>query len=151
MNQTRVMPTAGWSGPFWEGVEQQQLRFQRCDGCTSALFPPRRVCPHCGSTELTWDKSAGCGSIYTFTEVERGAIEEFKDQLPYVVGVVELHEGFRMTTRLVGFDSNLLPTCDAPVTVVFDDPVIAMPCFRPLAADELVDVTTVGKASVAAS
>lgn len=136
MTQERSTPTSAWSAPFWGGVEQRQLWFQRCDGCSSALFPPRKVCPYCASVALSWDKSNGTGTIYTFTKVELGAIEEFQDQVPYVVGVVELDEGFRMTTRLVGFDAGD-PVCDMPVMVLFNDPQIALPCFRPLAADEL--------------
>jgi uncharacterized OB-fold protein len=89
------------SQPFWEGLKQQQLMIQRCDECHRHIFYPRLLCPHCFSASVSWTQATGRGEIYSYTVVHR-AFGPFADQVPYVVAIVELEEGVRMMTRIVG-------------------------------------------------
>lgn len=85
---------------FWEGVAEGVLRVQRCDDCGRHVFYPRAVCPHCGSTWLSWVEASGAGEVHAFTVVHR-APADYRDEAPYVVALVDLEEGVRMMTRLV--------------------------------------------------
>jgi uncharacterized OB-fold protein len=86
--------------PFWEGIAEGELRAQRCSACGRAVFYPRAVCPHCFAGELTWFRTAGTGTIYSYTVAHR-AFGEFAAQVPFTVALVDLDEGVRMLTRIV--------------------------------------------------
>ena len=51
-------------------------------------LPPRRVCPHSGSTELSREPLPEMGTIETYTVVHVAA-EKFNDDTPYVSAVVD--------------------------------------------------------------
>jgi uncharacterized OB-fold protein len=89
------------SRPYWEGLAQGELRIQRCDACSHHVFYPRAICPHCSSGKLSWITAAGKGTIYSYT-VAHQAFGPYADEVPFVVAIVELEEGVRMMTRIVG-------------------------------------------------
>jgi uncharacterized protein len=84
---------------FWEGARQGELRIQRCTACGLQIFYPRSVCPHCMADSLEWVVATGRGTVYSFTEVHRTS-DEFRADLPFIVGLIELVEGVRMMARL---------------------------------------------------
>ncbi len=96
-------PTA-LSAPFWEAARRHELRIQRCRSCREHVFYPRYNCPHCGSRELDWVTASGRGTVYTFTVARRPTHPAFADRVPYVIAIVELDEGPRLTTNIVGCD-----------------------------------------------
>ena len=51
-------------------------------------LPPRRVCPHSGSTELSQQSLPETGTVETYTVVHVAA-EKFSDDTPYVSAVVD--------------------------------------------------------------
>ncbi len=77
-------------------LEGGRFGFQRCRGCSSAVFYPRILCPVCGSISLEWQTSGGRGVVYATTAVYR------RDDEPYNVALVDLEEGFRMMSRVEG-------------------------------------------------
>jgi uncharacterized OB-fold protein len=89
----------GDSRQYWEGLKNRELWLQQCNDCHQHIFYPRSICPHCFSEEINWVKSEGTGTIYSYTVVHRG-IGAFKEQVPFVVAIVELDEGVRMMTRI---------------------------------------------------
>lgn len=105
------------SRPFWEGVKNNELRIQHCDDCNTHIFYPRTYCPHCFSDNVSWKKASGKGRIYSYTVVHN-AFGEFADQVPYVVALVDLEEGVRMLTRIVGDRDQV--AIDKPVSVTFE-------------------------------
>jgi uncharacterized protein len=117
-----------WSKPYWDGVAERVLRYQQCGSCQRSVFPARRYCPFCASEDLQWHESAGRGRLYTYSVVELGALPAFQDQVPYTIAVVELDEGFRMTSRLEDAEPDAV-TCDARVEVSFDWRDGRLPCF----------------------
>ncbi|ELZ86738.1 hypothetical protein C453_06364 [Haloferax elongans ATCC BAA-1513] len=50
-------------------------------------LPPRRSCPHCGSSELTEEPLSETGEIVTYSEVHVPA-PTFADEAPYVTAIV---------------------------------------------------------------
>jgi uncharacterized protein len=88
------------SVPFWEGCRTEELRYQCCDACGAANFPPTEHCRQCLSAELRWKPSSGRGEIYSWTVVHRPVTAEF--QPPYAPAIVTLDEGYQMLTNVVG-------------------------------------------------
>ena len=103
------------TAPFWEAARAGRLRIQRCESCGRTVFYPRSVCPHCLSGQLTWFDCSGRGSVYSFTVVHRTS-DEFRDQVPFPVGLVELEEGVRLMARLDIAE----PRVGMPVEVTFE-------------------------------
>ncbi len=80
---------------YLDGLEHEELRYQRCDECGGAVFAPRVLCNHCGGTALRVEVSGGLGTVYSNTAVtQRGADS-------YSVCLVDLDEGFRMMSSVV--------------------------------------------------
>ncbi len=89
------------SRPFWEALKRHELRLQSCRACGHCYFYPRSNCPRCLSGDVEWRHMSGRGTLHTFTIVHRG-LKGFPLQPTYVLAVVELAEGPRMMTNLVG-------------------------------------------------
>lgn len=91
------------SRPFWDGCNDSKLLLQRCGECHKLFYYARRLCPHCGGTQLSWEASTGLGTVYSFSEVHvafQG--EAWKAEVPYTTVLVDLDDGPRMLSRLVG-------------------------------------------------
>lgn len=84
---------------FWEGTRESELRLQRCETCASAYFPPRPFCPSCGSRQVAVFAASGRAKLYSYTIHDR-RVPGFTP--PYAIAVVELEEGPRMMSSIVG-------------------------------------------------
>ena len=91
---------------YWEGLRHDELRVRVCDACGRAAFPPMPGCPHCGNETGTVVVASGDASLYSCTVCHVAFDPMFADDVPYVVGVVDLPEGARLIARLedVGVD-----------------------------------------------
>jgi uncharacterized protein len=105
---------------WWEGIAQDELRYQECGDCASPIFYPRTRCPKCFSADLHWRASRGSGVVHALTVVHRAPGKQFADDVPYVVALVDLDEGFRMLSRVVDADPQSVAVGNA-VKVVFRD------------------------------
>ena len=119
--------------PFWEGCRQEKLRLQQCSECHHYQFYPRLYCMHCNSDTLEWVEASGPGIIYSYTIIYQNKSPEFVLDTPYNVAIVQLDEGPRLLSNIVGIEAVELKV-DLPVTVVFDrvNETITLPRFRPL-------------------
>ncbi len=116
--------------PYWDGIADGELRLQRCEACGAAVFYPRAVCPHCFGGPLRWFTAAGTGRVYSYTVAHR-AFGEFEDQTPFIVALVDLDEGVRMLTRIVGTGPDSV-AIGMPVQMTVEQIGDAdLPCFRP--------------------
>ena len=119
---------------FWDGCRRGELLLPRCRDCGRFHFYPRAMCPHCWSTSLESVKASGKGRLYSYVINHRPA-PGFEDRTPYIIAVVELEEGVRILSNLVGVepDPARLPL-DMPVEVTFEEvsPDITLPLFRPI-------------------
>jgi len=52
--------------PFWTGGENGELRIMQCQDCEGFVHPPRPVCRHCLSENVTPKAVAGTGEVYSF-------------------------------------------------------------------------------------
>lgn len=119
--------------PFWEGCARNELLLQRCSACGTFRHPPSAVCPNCLSAHHAWVPSSGRGTIYTFAVVRQALSKAWEDKVPYTVAVIELEEGPRFLTELVGIDPDAV-RIGLPVEVTFTQRDGAtLPLFRPRA------------------
>lgn len=88
--------------PFWEHLRAGELRIQRCTACAHLQHPPRVQCPSCGSFEHDWAPMSGRGTVYSFVVTHQAIHPSFEGHLPYVTALVELDEGPRLVTNLLG-------------------------------------------------
>ena len=88
------------SKPYWEGCRRGELLYQKCRACGKATFIPQYACMHCLSPDLEWARSACKGKVYSYTVVWRPQTPAF--EVPYVVAIVDVDEGYQMMTNIVG-------------------------------------------------
>ncbi|HMK66854.1 MAG TPA: Zn-ribbon domain-containing OB-fold protein [Thermodesulfobacteriota bacterium] len=93
---------------FWEACNREELVYQYCPACNRVQFYPRACCTQCGGSSLEWRKSAGLGSIYTFTINFRAPSPAFAPEVPYVIALVDLDEGFRLMLNVLDCHSEMV-------------------------------------------
>ena len=123
--------------PFWDGCAAGELRIQRCRACGKPYFYPRPVCPECGSTDVEWFTASGRATLYSYVINHRPA-RGFEDDGPYAIAVVELAEGPRMMTNLVGVPNTPEDLIlDMELQVTFERRgAISLPVFAPAGAGQ---------------
>ena len=112
-------PTAT-SAAYWAATARDQLLIQRCRGCRNAQHYPRQNCIACSSRALDLELASGDGTIYSYTVARRPTHPRFADRGAYVIAIVELAEGPRLTTNVVNCDPDRVRIGDR-VRVVFED------------------------------
>jgi len=120
------------SRPHWDGLSEGRLVIKRCDACGEFHHYPRPFCPRCWSEEVRWVDASGDATLYTWSMVHVNDLPPFGGQVPYVAAVVDLAEGPRMMTRIIGCDEDAL---DFGMALRFEtEPLtddIAIAVFRP--------------------
>jgi uncharacterized protein len=104
---------------FWAATARGELLLKRCLDCDSVIWYPRAFCPDCASMRTEWFAASGRGRIYSYTVNHRGE-GAYQGQPPFVLAYVELDEGPRLMTNIVGAEPADL-SVGSPVTVVFHD------------------------------
>jgi hypothetical protein len=89
------------TAPFWDGTLAGQLRMQQCDACGRHYFYPRPFCRYCQSRDVTWRTLTGTGRLVSYIVNYRPLPPADPDQ-PQIIALVELDEGPRMMTNIVG-------------------------------------------------
>jgi uncharacterized OB-fold protein len=105
---------------FWEGAKAHRLMLPRCNQCGRFWFPPSQRCRHCLAANFAWVQASGTGRIYSFVVYHRVYHPGFADAVPYVVAIVELDEGPRLITNIVGMASEAV-RCELRVRVTFEE------------------------------
>ena len=90
------------TAPYWKASTEHRLLIKLCTERGKHHFYPRELCPHCHSDAVDWVEAKGTGCIYSFTIARRPAGPSFKPDAPYVVAIVDLDEGARMMTNIIG-------------------------------------------------
>ena len=87
---------------YWEAAARGELRLQKCRTCGVLQFFPRIACTGCLGGDLEWVQVSGKGKVHTFSLCRVPRNRAFMDEVPIYVAEVELDEGVRMITRIVG-------------------------------------------------
>lgn len=130
MNRPLPVPDT-FSQRYWNAALAGDLLVQRCDTCDRYQHYPRPHCSHCLAQDPSWVKASGTGHIYSFTIVRRTPNEGFADETPYVFALVDLDEGVRISTNVVGWEEEEL-ACGQRVRMEFEQlgQGIALPVAR---------------------
>jgi uncharacterized protein len=122
--------------PYWRALTESVLLIQRCTDCGTVRHPPRPRCGHCASARHAWEAASGFGTVYSFTIVRHPANPELAESVPYVVALIELDEGPRLVSNVVGVDPERV-TISQRVKVRFDPvgPDTVLPRFAPVEQD----------------
>jgi uncharacterized OB-fold protein/acyl dehydratase len=127
---TRPRPPLGHDNAWWwEGIKRGELLIQRCRRCGVLRHPPRPMCGKCQSTE--WDAlaSKGRGSVYSYVVMHHPPFPGF--EYPLVAALVELEEGTRIVSNVVGVDPSEV-RIGLPVRLSIEavDDEMRLPLFR---------------------
>ncbi len=141
MSRDRVVDVDEWVKPlplpdgvsrrYWSAAAEGKLLLQQCASCGHRQFYPRALCTACGA-DPEWLEASGRGTVHTFTIVRQMGMKPFRDELPYVVAMVELDEG----PLIMGNVTDCAPDdvhIGMPVEVHFArvDDSIGIPYWRP--------------------
>lgn len=107
------------SAPYWEAANDGRLVLQKCDACDHVFFMPRHLCPECWSDQKSWIDAEGTGTVHSFSVIHRAPLPAFRADVPYVVALIDLIEGPRMMSNIVG-DEALDVEIGSPVTLCFE-------------------------------
>ena len=128
MLPTRQIYPSLENAEFWAGTVEGRFILRRCDDCEAVIWYPRAHCPACMSTNISSFDSSGNGVVYSFSITRKGG-GAWRDSGPYVLAYVELNEGPRVLTNIVG-----CPVGDVfigqPVRVVFEEPIEGTAVYR---------------------
>jgi hypothetical protein len=117
--------------PFWTAAEQGRLSVQRCLDCGHLRFPVQSLCPRCLSSRLEWTELSGRGEVFASIVYHRAFHPAYRGDTPYNLVIVQLDEGPRMFSNVVGEDAGAVAVGDR-LDVVFDQVAdhIHVPRFR---------------------
>ncbi|WP_037602125.1 Zn-ribbon domain-containing OB-fold protein [Streptacidiphilus rugosus] len=122
-------PSADPAEIYREGLAHGELRYQRCQWCSTRFASVSLLCATCGGSDFVWELSSGQGKIHA---LPRAALAPDRQEC---TAVVELDEGFRMRAQLAPTPAHRIwqgapvrlevaETCDGSLR----------PVFRPVAA-----------------
>ncbi|WUB77359.1 OB-fold domain-containing protein [Streptomyces sp. NBC_00576] len=115
---------------FWEGVDRHRLLIQRCLGCRTLRFPWLPGCNACGSGDWDTVEACGDGTVYSYVVLHHPPFPAFDP--PYAVGLIELAEGVRIISNVVGVPYDKV-RIGMPVRLEFvryEEGQSALPVFR---------------------
>lgn len=118
--------------PYWEAAKRHELMLQKCNSCGKFWYPNGHMCPYCWSQDYQWSKVSGKGKVNSWVVFHQPYYEGFKDEIPYSVVQVELEEGPRLISSLVGVKNEDI-NIGMSVEVTFEDVTneVTLPRFRP--------------------
>jgi uncharacterized OB-fold protein len=118
---------------FWEGTRRGELRMQKCGACGHIRYPVALVCPKCLSPEAEWTPLSGRGTVFSYVVFHQVYNAGFRDEVPYNVALIQLEEGPRLFSNVVGAANAEVKVGDA-VEIVYDPvtPTVTLPRFRPV-------------------
>jgi uncharacterized OB-fold protein len=127
----RPRPSINRDNRFWfDGVAEGRLLIQRCTGCGDLRHPPGPVCPSCHSFDWDTVEASGRGTVYSYVINHHPPFPAF--DYPLAVALIELEEGNRLVSNVVGIDPEAIEVGQAvEVDFVRYDDELTLPVFRP--------------------
>jgi len=105
--------------PFWDGLAEGRLLLQYSPSLDRYVYYPRLLAPGTLEDDLEWREVSGRGVVYTFTVADRPTAPQWADSVPQLLAMVDLAEGPRVPTELVGVEPGDV-SIGLPVRAVFD-------------------------------
>lgn len=92
--------------PFWDATRRQQLVLPWCTRCEEPFWYPRPVCPRCLCADIDWRQASGRGEVYALSVMHRPGNPTMAGRVPYAVALIDLEEGVRMMSNVVGIEAD---------------------------------------------
>jgi uncharacterized OB-fold protein len=73
-----------------------------CTECGTPFWFPRAACPRCLATAIEWREASGRGTVHASSAQYVAGLPELADRVPYAVALIDLEEGVRMMSNVVG-------------------------------------------------
>jgi uncharacterized OB-fold protein len=99
---------------FWSALAEGRFLTTRGKLSGRLTFPPKPISPDDWNEPIEWVELSGRGRLYSYTTMH-AVPTAFQAEAPYRVCVVDLEEGVRLATRLLGRGPAVL---DQPVQLV---------------------------------
>ncbi len=114
-------------------LRERRFTIPKCDNCGHRWFPPSLLCPNRHSDKYRWEEVSGQGIVFSFVTFHRVYHPAFAEDVPYVVGIVELKEGPRLLSNIIGIPPNKV-FCGMQVEIRIEEmtPDVMVPKFAPL-------------------
>ena len=105
-NRKRQIPCCQglWSAPS-RSDEKPQLIGSQCPNCGEVVFPVNPVCVNCQSQKMNEVRLNRKGKVFSYATVMLAPPQWYKGPIPFDLGYVELPEGVRIWTRLLGAEA----------------------------------------------
>ncbi len=84
---------------FYKFLAQGKLMAGKCTKCGKIHLPPRPLCDNCYSQIFTWTQMLSKGKLVTYTVIHV-APEQFQNEAPYAVGIIQLENGSKLPGRI---------------------------------------------------
>lgn len=118
--------------PFYKGGLRSELLIKFCSDCKTFIHYPRKVCPECMSSDTVWIRASGKGTVYSYTTTYQNLSPGFREEVPYVLALVDLAEGVRLMTNIIECDPKDV-SVGMPVEVTWERAEdVAIPKFKPV-------------------
>lgn len=95
-------PVTEASAPFWDATREQRFVLPWSTATGRAVWFPRDVDPAAPDQPFEWREAQGVGVVYAASVHHKVGPGRDPEDGPYVVALVELPEGVRMMTNIVG-------------------------------------------------
>src|SRR5215207_11694983 len=91
-----------YTQPFFEGAKNGVLVIRHCNTCRTFLAPVSKICTECLGEDVEWRAVSGNGTLHTFGVMHQRYHPGFDAEIPYNIAVVQLDEGPRVQSNIVG-------------------------------------------------
>jgi uncharacterized OB-fold protein len=123
--------------PYWDAAQRDELHIQRCGACNEFYFYPRPFCPHCFSEDVSWVRVSGRATLHSYV-INHRPVPGWEGEAPYAIALVELEEGPRLATNIVGVPNTPEDlVLDMELEVCFEEQGgMKIPKFKPASSDK---------------
>lgn len=120
--------------PFWAATKEKEFKYQQCASCDTVVFYPRGHCTGCTSGELVWKTASGKATVYSYSVVRQSYHPFFRNMVPYAVAWIDLEEGPRILSNVVGIEDPLTDvSIGQSVQLEWEEhEELCIPLFRPV-------------------
>jgi uncharacterized OB-fold protein len=108
---------------YWEGLDEGELRYQRCRNCENSWLPPTEECSECLLADWEIRVASGEATLVSWVRFHVAPHPAFSDRIPFNVAVVKLAEGPLTVTNLIDVTDWDVLRANAPLrlTIQVDD------------------------------
>ena len=117
---------------FFDGAREHRLMIQQCETCGVMIWPVKSRCDNCMLPTVKWVQASGKATLYSFVLMHQVYHPGFASEVPYTIAQVNLEEGLRILTNLIGCSNSDLQI-GMPLEVAFETITdeVTLPKFRP--------------------